>query len=79
MSVCDGDGQCGRSLSGSGSGFAGEEVLGQGGAGELLAHKREMSSTELRGRWLTTCWACPAALLVTVTTTLVGSPRTCAV
>lgn len=39
MSVCDGDDQCGCSPSGTGSGLAGEEVLGQGGACERLAQQ----------------------------------------
>ncbi len=41
----------------------------------FLPIMRAKSSTELRGRWFTTrCWAFPAALRLTVTTTLVGSP-----
>jgi hypothetical protein len=60
-----------------GSGLAGEEVLGNGGAGQLLAINRDKYSSALRGRWFTTrCSACPASLKATVTTTLRCTPRT---
>jgi len=59
------------------SGLAAVEELGNGGAGELLAAQAGDEQTELRGRWFTTrCWASPAALRVTATTTPVGWPRT---
>jgi len=70
----------GRSHLATVQGSLARKCLARGVPANFSPSKREMSSTELRGRWLTTtCWACPAALLVTVTTTLVGSPRTCAV
>jgi hypothetical protein len=52
------------------------KYLARGVPANFLPIKLAKSSTELRGRWFTTmCWAFPAALRVTVTTTLVGSPR----
>lgn len=51
------------------------KYLAMGVPAYFLPINRAKSSTELRGRWFTTrCCAFPAALRVTVTTTLVGSP-----